>query len=71
MFWLKFSPLLGKYHISLSLSCYLDASTCLLWKKWCAISLGCFSLLCDGRYLVKEGFVLLSSGIGKEFSAYC
>jgi hypothetical protein len=38
--------------------------------KWCATLLEASLLHVDEIYLVNEGFILLSCGIGKEFSAF-
>jgi hypothetical protein len=48
----------------------VDAYIVYCRAKWCATLLEACLLHLDEIYLVDEGFILLSCGIGKEFFAF-
>jgi hypothetical protein len=57
--------------VYLSLLCNIvDAYLVYCGAKWCATFLEACRLHIDEIYLVVEGLILLSCGIGKEFSAF-
>jgi hypothetical protein len=62
--WLKFSPLLGNLHISLSLLCYGLYLYC--GEKWCTTLIGGLFLHVDDNFLVNKGLSSISLEIGKK-----
>ena len=62
--------LLGILSISLSCAILWMLILFIVELKWCATFLEACFLHVDEIYLVDEGFILLSCGIGKKISAF-